>query len=112
MEAFTLLENKISVLLGLVKKLKTENSSLKEECVQLKAECAQLAEVKANVDAHNGALQKEVEQLVAQLEKVEGTLLAHDESVSKLNKEKTETKSLIDELIKDIDSLVASENQQ
>ena len=112
MEALGILENKISALLGLIKKLKMQNSSLKEECEQLRAESAQLAKEKAKLSADNAALGKEVDQLTKELEELEESVLANDKSLDVLNQEKSETKLFIDDLIKDIDSLVKSENQQ
>jgi len=112
MEALNLLENKISALLDIVKRLKAENGGLKKECEQLGVERTRLAEEKAKLEEINAALRKEVGQLTTRLESVEGALLTNDENMDKLNQEKTETKVLIDELIKDIDSLVESENQR
>lgn len=112
MEALGILEKKISVLLDIVKKLKIQNSGLKSECEQLKAEGAQLTREKAKLSADNAALSEEVDQLVTELESLEKTVHVNDKSLDALNQEKSETKLFIDDLIKDIDSLVKSENQQ
>jgi len=112
MEALGVLENKISVLLDLVKKLKAENTGLKKECDRLKTESAQLLEEKTQLNADNAVLKEDVKRLANKLETVEKSVLASDKSVDVLNQEKKETKLFIDDLIKDIDSLVKSENQQ
>lgn len=112
MEVLGILENKISVLLGLVKKLKAENDGLKKECVRLKSEGAQLAKDKAKFSADNASLSDEIRKLKKKLEEIEESVLANDKNVEVLNQEKVETKVFIDDLIKDIDSLVESENRQ
>jgi len=112
MEALSLLESKISSLLELVKKLKTENYSLKKECGQLTAEISQLTEEKAKLSDDNAALSKNIEILTTKTKEVKESMLENDKSLDVLNQEKAETKLFIDDLIKDIDSLVESENQQ
>lgn len=112
MEALSVLENKISTLLGLIKRLKAENGGLKKECEQLKTESTQLTEERAKLHDENAALHEHIEHLTNKLEAIEKSVFAHDKDVETLNQEKAETKLLIDDLIKDIDSLVKSENQQ
>lgn len=112
MEALSILENKISSLLELIKGLKAENGSLKKECEQLKTEGVQLTEERARLHDENAELHEHIEQLTSKLEAMEKSVFAHDKDVETLSQEKAETKLLIDDLIKDIDSLVKSENQQ
>ena len=111
MEALNILENKIVTLLELVRSLKAENSTLKKECEQLGLASARLTEEKAKFREENIALREHVEQLMSELDAVEKSVFARDKNVETLNQEKAETKLLIDDLIKDIDSLVESENR-
>jgi len=112
MEALGILEGKISVLLELIKKLKAENAGLKNEISRLKTECKQLLQEKTQLSADNAVLKEDVKRLANKLETVEKSVLANDKSLDSLNQEKKEAKLFIDDLIKDIDSLVKSENQQ
>lgn len=111
MEALNILENKIVTLLELVKRLKTENSDLKKESEKLGLESARLTEEKARLCADNAALNEQIQQLMSELDAIEKSVFARDKSVETLNLERAETKMLIDDLIKDIDSLVESENR-
>jgi predicted nucleic acid-binding Zn-ribbon protein len=111
MEAFNILENKIITLLELVKKLKAENGDLKKESEQLGLASARLMEESAKLRDENTALHEHVEQLMSELDALEKSVFARDKNVETLNLEKAETKLLIDDLIKDIDSLVESENR-
>lgn len=111
MEALNILENKIVTLLELVKVLKAENSTLKKECEQLGLASTRLMEDEAKIREENAALREHVEQLMNELDAVEKAVFARDKNVETLNQEKAETKLLIDDLIKDIDSLVESENR-
>ncbi len=111
MEALNILENKILTLLELVKRLKAENSDLKKESEKLGLECARLTEEKAKFHEENAALREHVEQLMSELDAIEKSVFARDKNVETLNLERAETKLLIDDLIKDIDSLVESENR-
>jgi len=104
MEALGILEKKFSILLGLIKTLKAENDDLKKECEQFVKQMAKLNEEKT-------ALDKEVEQLNEKLGTMEQSMLVNNKSVDVLSQEKEEAKLLIDDLIKDIDSLVKSENK-
>lgn len=111
MEALNVLESKIGALLEMIKILKAENSTLKKECEQLGLTSARLTEEKAKIQAENAALCEHVEQLMSELDAVEKSVSARDKNVELLNQEKAETRLLIDDLIKDIDSLVESENR-
>jgi hypothetical protein len=82
MNSLKLLEEKLSCLVELVKELKTENSKLAEENAQLAAK-------------------------LLMLEKA-----SRDESVrvKELNKEQESTKLAVDDLIKNIDSLIETQS--
>jgi hypothetical protein len=111
MEALNILENKIITLLELVKTLKAENSDLKKESEQRGLASARLTEEKAKLREENTALREHVEHLMSELDAVEKSVFARDKNVETLNQERAETKLLIDDLIKDIDSLVESEKR-
>lgn len=84
MQALQVLEKKIVALVELIKELKTENAKIAEENAQLSAK----------------------------LESLKSSALNESKRVQKLDMEKTLADSLVDDLIKNIDSLVGQENQQ
>ena len=84
MKALNVLESKIAALVALIKELKTENAKLAEENAQV----------------------------LAKLESIKTSALDDSKRVQNLDKEKALTKSLVDDLIKNIDSLVEQETQQ
>lgn len=81
MEALKVLEKKIASLVALVHKLKADNAQLAEEKAQLMSESANLKK----------------------------TVLTDNKQIEKSSKEKALTKSMIDDLIKSVDSLVEQE---
>lgn len=84
MEAFNLLEEKISILLDHVTKLKNEKELLVKE---------------------NNLLKEQNEAL-------ENSLLQNNQNIDDLNTEKSATKMLVDDLIKNIDTLVSSDKSE
>jgi len=105
MEALSVLEDKIGLLVTLVKELKTQNEALQvskqkleEENEALKAENAKFAEDNA--------------QLAAQLKSIQESVLKENKQADELNQERSMTKAVVDDLIKSIDTLVEHENQQ
>jgi hypothetical protein len=84
MDTLSVLEKKITALVGVVQELKKENGRL----VELNA------------------------QLAAKIEIMEESLLVDNERIEKLNQEKVFTKTVVDDLIKSIDLLVENEKQQ
>lgn len=95
MDALKLLEEKITSLVELINKLKTENAELKTENANLAQELAQIAE--------------ENTQLGSKLLIVQGSLQNDSHRIDELKQEKELTRIVVDDLIKSIDSLV--ENQ-
>lgn len=84
MEALSILEEKIIKLLDHVAQLKEENNKLAEENARFKE----------------------------QNEALENSLLKNNKNIDDLNQEKTLTRMVVDDLIKNIDSLVSSEHSE
>lgn len=82
MDILQVLENKIHSLLLLIKKLKEHNEHLTHENVQL----------------------------AAQIESMKNNMLKENHDIGELHKERELTKMVVDELIKNIDSLVEKEH--
>ncbi len=83
METLQILEQRITQLISLVKKLQEENSGLIQE--------------------HSQVLEK--------LEFLERSMLQDNNDLEKLNKEREQAKHTVDELIKSIDTLVGEKQQ-
>lgn len=85
------LEKKVVVLVGLVQKLKQENAQLREDI---------------------SGFEKEKKELKKQIEMLESSMLKESNRLQEqLQKEKELTKTVVDDLIKNIDAIVESENQ-
>lgn len=98
MEALRVLEEKIISLVVVVQELKAKNETLGFENKKTQAACDELL-------AENIKLISENAQLAAKLESVEGSMLTGNERMQ-------ETRLAVDDLIKSIDALVASEHQR
>jgi len=113
MEYLGILEKKIGQLLESAKQDAQQLSELKKESEQLKVENSellqQLASDDGSVKEEVVTLRKENEDLRKQIEKLEDSLLARHESIEALSQEKELTRMAVDDLIKDIDSIVGSE---
>jgi len=72
----------------------------------------QLIETIKNLKEANAQLVKENADLAKKLESLESTVLNENNSIEKLNKEKEMTKTLVDDLIKSIDSFVTCKESQ
>lgn len=83
METLRSLAEKIDELIMLIKELRTENGRLKQECERLKTNT----------------------------ESLESSMLTQEHSIDELHKERTLTRQMVDDLIKNIDSLVRNEQQ-
>lgn len=85
------LENKVVVLVGLVQKLKQENAQLKEDI---------------------SGFEKEKKELKKQIDMLESSMLKESNRLQEqLQKEKELTKTVVDDLIRNIDAIVEGENQ-
>ena len=89
MQVLQILEEKIAALVKVLQSLKKENEELKSALA---------------------AAQKENEQFAAHIEKLEGSLLSDENRLKELDEEKELTKTVVDDLIKNIDALVESGN--
>jgi uncharacterized coiled-coil DUF342 family protein len=103
MEILLALEEKVKTLAYYAKGLKDqlhlvllESDSLKVENKELKAENAKLTESNA--------------QLTSQLNAMENSILLESGHVHELKEERLVTRSVLDDLIKSIDSIVENEN--
>jgi predicted nucleic acid-binding Zn-ribbon protein len=85
------LENKVVVLVGLVQRLKQENAQLKEDI---------------------SGFEKEKKELKKQIDMLESSMLKESNRLQEqLQKEKELTKTVVDDLIRNIDAIVEGENQ-
>ena len=84
MKALTKLEEKIAALVNAIQRLKADNAVLVEENARL----------------------------TEKLELVESSIMTSTERIELLDQEKARTKMVVDDLIKNIDSLVKSEDQR
>jgi uncharacterized surface protein with fasciclin (FAS1) repeats len=103
MENLVALEEKIKVLVTLVKSIKAENALLQPENSFLKNENAQLK-------AENARLVEANAQLTAQLQTIENAVLLETGHVKELKEERSMTRLVLDDLLKSIDSIVENEN--
>jgi uncharacterized coiled-coil DUF342 family protein len=61
--------------------------------------------------AENASLKQQYEQLQAKAESLESSMLAQITNIDELHQERALTKKMVDDLIKNIDSLVRNEQQ-
>ena len=90
MDAFKILEEKVAVLIERLQQAKQEVTRLSDE---------------------NSRLSGENEQLVIKVKALEDALMVDTERIDKLDQEKTITKMVVDDLIKNIDALVEVDGQ-
>jgi regulator of replication initiation timing len=89
-EALGILEKKINGLIERIKELKEENALLSE---------------------HNSVLLTENMQMKDRLESVESTLMSRHQSEQEFDQERSLTKLMVEDIIKNIDSIVQPEQQ-
>jgi len=102
MEALSILQEKIETLIAVVKDLKGDNAAFCKENDALKSENDELMAENAKIAEGNA-------QLTAQLQSMEDSILVESDNLRELKKERTSTRSVLDELIKSIDSIVELE---
>ncbi len=103
MEVLNVLEQKFASLVKVVERLKEDNKKLHSESETLQFENADLKK-------ENAKLAEESAQLSSKLEAIEVSSIDSGE-LERLHEEKKRTKELVDDLIKNIESLVDKENQ-
>jgi hypothetical protein len=104
MEVVQILEEKIKMLIAMVKSVKEQHDTLQSHYDVLRHELTQLK-------AENDRLSECNAQLVFQLDSVEKSILKETNNVQELSTERSITRSALDDLIKSIDSIVENENQ-
>lgn len=116
MEHLSILEKKIALLIENKKNdarrlqdLEAEAEISREENVRLSA---LLEENRLTTGEEIAKLRETNAHLCAQIEKLEDTLLVRHQNVEALNQERELTKMAVDDLIKDIDSIVNNEQRQ
>jgi peptidoglycan hydrolase CwlO-like protein len=111
MDALRILEEKIITLVSLIQDLKSKNNELETQTATLKQQLDELVTNNNKLETENARLSEENFQLVASLGNLE-TSVAHDsETIDLLKEEKALTKIAVDDLIKSISDLVATEQQ-
>lgn len=103
MEVLSILQEKIEALIAVIKNLKKDNAAFCKENEALKNENDELMAENAKIAEGNA-------QLTAQLRSIENSILVESDNLKELKKERSSTKSVLDELIKSIDSIVEHEN--
>lgn len=102
METLHVLEEKIASLVKLVQDLKDQNAYLSAECDSLNNRIQSLS-------TQNVTLETEKTTLAKKLHSVESNVVDGTEQIAQLSSERALTRSVVDELIKSIDKLVAQE---
>lgn len=105
MEVLSLLEQKVARLLTLISGLRFENECLKNENNGFKQTIEQLEGQKAQ-------LTEELANLHQKLEEFAGISSENDKSIDTLTQEREKALLALDDLIKNIDVFVESENHQ
>lgn len=104
MEAVLVLEEKIKTLIAMAKSSKEQHLAVQSKYDSLKADYAELK-------AENDMLFEGNAQLTFQLNAIEKSIQKETGHVLELTEERSMTRSVLDDLIKSIDSIVENENQ-
>lgn len=99
METLYILEEKIKLLVAVSKDLQKENEAFKKET-------ATLQEENEDLKTENARLAESNAQLSTQLRNIEDSMLKESGHVLELKEEQIMTRSVLDELLKSIDSIV------
>lgn len=111
MNALKVLEEKIAALASVVNDLVSQNQVLGADNKKLAAE-KKLLEIQNNeLAAECMKLTHELAQTEAKLNAVEDSIVHGNEKIDELNRERSLTRTMVDDLIKSIDLLVSHENQ-
>lgn len=104
MEAVLVLEEKIKALIAMAHSTKEQYNALQSKYDSLKSEYVELK-------AENDKLFEGNAQLTFQVNAIEKSILKETGHVQELTEERSMTRSVLDDLIKSIDSIVENENQ-
>lgn len=115
MEQLGVLEKKLAALIESKKNDLARIQELSFEIEQLKEDNVRLHEqLEARTKTSESELQKVLEENTAlrgQVEKLEDSLLVRHQNIEAMNQERELAKMAVEDLIKDIDSIVGSEQQ-
>lgn len=111
MDALRILEEKITTLVSLIQDLKSKNNVLEAQVVALQQQSDEFVTKNKQLETENAKLAEENFQLVANLTNLEVSVSNGSETIDLLKEEKKLTKKAVDELIKSISDLVATEKQ-
>ncbi len=111
MDALRILEEKIITLVSLIQDLKSKNNVLEAQVVTLQQQSDEFVTQNKQLETENTRLAEENFQLVADLSSLEASVSTRSETIDLLKEEKALTKIAVDELIKSISDLVATEQQ-
>jgi len=111
MDALRILEEKIITLVSLIQDLKSKNGVLDAQVVMLQQQSDEFIVQNKQLETENTRLAEENFQLVANLSNLEASVSNRSETIDLLKEEKALTKIAVDELIKSISDLVATEQQ-
>lgn len=115
MEQLGVLEKKLAALIESKKNDIARIQELSFEIEQLKEDNVRLHEqLEARVQTSESELQKVLEENTAlrgQVEKLEDSLLVRHQNIEAMNQERELAKMAVEDLIKDIDSIVGNEQQ-
>lgn len=116
MEQLSVLEKKLAALieskksdLGKIQELSFEVEQLKEENSKLRE---QLDAREKSADLELQQAREENGALRSHIEKLEDSLLVRHQNIEAMNQERELAKMAVEDLIKDIDSIVGNEQQQ
>jgi FtsZ-binding cell division protein ZapB len=111
MDALRILEEKLTALVALVQDLKGKNSALEEKVVATQQHSDELKKHNKQLEKEKNKLAEENFQLVADLGKLQASVSSGSEAIDLLKEEKALTKIAVDDLIKSISDLVATEQR-
>lgn len=111
MDTLRILEEKLTTLVSLIQDLKGKNNLLEKQVVTLQQQSDELKKHNKQLEKEKNKLAEENFQLVANLSGLEASVSSGSETISLLKEEKALTKIAVDDLIKSISDLVATEQQ-
>ncbi len=111
MDALRILEEKLTALVSIVQDLKGKNNLLEKQVVTMQQHSDELKKHNKQLEKEKNKLAEENFQLVADLGNLKASVSSGSETIDLLKEEKALTKIAVDDLIKSISDLVATEQQ-